>query len=48
VLALLAIRTLYPQITPTEAAEVVLPHHDQGRRAGVPIAIAAGGDAGSQ
>jgi hypothetical protein len=37
-LALLAVRLLYPQITPADAAEVVVPHSDDDRRRGSAVA----------
>jgi hypothetical protein len=39
--AILAIRTLYPDVTPEDAAAVVMPHDDDRRRAGTAISESA-------
>jgi glycerol uptake facilitator-like aquaporin len=36
--AILAVRALYPQVRPAEAAEVLLPHHEQPASADGPVA----------
>jgi len=43
--AIAVLRVLYPDVTPEEAADVVLPHTDVSARAAAPVAVPASADA---
>jgi arsenate reductase len=47
-LALLAIRVLYPRVTPADATDVVLPHPDDSQHQTVAVALAASRDGGTR